>query len=143
MTEDERRAAIVAEASSWLRTPYVHLASVKHAGVDCAMLLVEVYRKPLGPVPTDYDPRPYSPEWYLHQSEERYLLGMEPFARVIPLEQAKPADILMYRFGRTVSHGAIVIDDELMIHANLRSGNVEMCERRTYAERFDSARSIF
>jgi NlpC/P60 family putative phage cell wall peptidase len=143
MSEEERRAAIVAEARTWLRTPYIHLAAVKGAGVDCAMLLVEVYRQPLGPVPPDYDPRPYSPDWYLHQSEERYLIGIEAFAHPIELAAARPADVLMYRFGRTVSHGAIVVDDELMIHANLRSGNVELCERRTFAERFDSARSIF
>lgn len=143
MTDEERRAAIVAEAHTWRKTPYVHLAAVKGAGVDCAMLLVEVYRQPLGPVPLDYDPRPYSPDWYLHQSEERYLLGMGEFARQIELADAKPADILMYRFGRTVSHGAIIVDDELMIHANLRNGNVELCERRTFAERFDSVRSIF
>jgi hypothetical protein len=83
MTEEERRAAIIAEAYDWLRTPYIHLASVKHAGVDCAMLMVEVYREPRGPVPLDYDPRPYSPEWYLHQSEERYIMNIEGFGRRI------------------------------------------------------------
>jgi cell wall-associated NlpC family hydrolase len=69
--EGEARAAVVAEARSWLGTPYHHAADVKSAGVDCAMLLVRVYCD-LGLV-EPFDPRPYTRDWFLHRSEERYL----------------------------------------------------------------------
>src|SRR5262249_43477037 len=46
MTElDPRRAAVVAEAESWIGTPFHHAARVKGAGVDCLMLLAEVYER--------------------------------------------------------------------------------------------------
>ncbi len=69
--EAEQRAAVVAEARSWIGTRYHNCADVKGAGVDCGMLLVRVF------VDTGlcqpFDPRPYPPDWHLHRSEERYL----------------------------------------------------------------------
>ena len=65
------RAAVVAEARSWIGTPYHHAADVKGHGVDCAMLLVRVYCD-LGLI-EPFDPRPYTRDWFLHRSEERYL----------------------------------------------------------------------
>jgi cell wall-associated NlpC family hydrolase len=41
VSEDER-AAVVAEARTWIKTPWRHMADIKGAGVDCAMLLVRV-----------------------------------------------------------------------------------------------------
>lgn len=141
MTEDERRVAVVAEARTWLRTPYVSCGNIKGVGVDCAMLLLEVFRQPRGPVPADYDPRPYSPDWHLHQNEELYLAGMGLYSHRV--EVARPADILVYRFGKTASHGAIVVDDELMIHAHRQHRGVELCERRAFASRLDAIYSVF
>ncbi len=68
---DEQRKDVVAEARSWLGTPYHHAADVKGHGVDCAMLLVRVYCD-LRPDRT-FDPRPYTRDWFLHRDEERYL----------------------------------------------------------------------
>ncbi len=69
--EAEQRAAVVAEARSWIGTRYHNCADVKGAGVDCGMLLVRVF------VDTGlcqpFDPRPYPPDWHLHRSEEKYL----------------------------------------------------------------------
>ena len=70
-----QRAAVVAEARSWIGTPYHHAADVKGHGVDCALLLVRVYCD-LGLV-EPFDPRPYTRDWFLHRSEERYL-GFPP-----------------------------------------------------------------
>jgi NlpC/P60 family putative phage cell wall peptidase len=134
------RAAILAEAHSWLRTPYRNCANVKGAGVDCAMLLVEVYRQPRGPVPPDFDPRPYSPEWYLHRTEELYLFGIERYAKRVT--QPQPGDVAVYRFGYAASHGAIIVDDNYIIHAHKLPGNVELCERRALEERLDSYWSV-
>lgn len=139
MSPDELRTAIVAEAMSWVGTPYHHLAAVKGSGVDCAMILVRIAQS-VGIVPPDFDPRPYAPEWYLHRDEERYLAGLERWARRV--EVAQPGDIALYRFGRTASHGAIVIDDALMVHAYRPQRAVVLQERRALAERLDSYWSV-
>src|SRR5262249_4757318 len=82
MTElDPRRAAVVAEAESWIGTPFHHAARVKGAGVDCLMLLAEVYER-AGIVP-HLEPPFYVPDWHLHRDAERYLEGLAPHAHEI------------------------------------------------------------
>jgi cell wall-associated NlpC family hydrolase len=136
------RDAIISEAYSWLRTPYVHCANIKGAGVDCAMLLREVYIAAVPHiVPQSYDPRPYSPYWYMHRTEELYILGMEKYAHRV--EVADIGDIEVFRFGRTASHGGIVVSKAHLIHANRVTGNVELCERSYLATRLDSRWSVF
>ena len=45
MTEDEGRAAVVAEARTWRGTPWEHAADIKgeDGGVDCGMFLIRVF----------------------------------------------------------------------------------------------------
>lgn len=133
------RARIVVEALSWVGTPYHHCAGAKGIGADCAMSLVRIYQA-VGIVPPDFDPRPYAPEWYLHRNEERYLAGIERWARRV--DAAKPGDVALYRFGRTASHGAIVIDDDMLVHAYRPQRAVVLQERRALADRFDSYWSV-
>lgn len=137
--EQAARARIVAEAMRWYRTPYRHCADIIGIGVDCAMMLVRVFQA-CGFAP-DYDPRPYSPDWFLHRDEERYLAGMEKYSRRVDV--GLPGDIAVYRFGRTASHGAIIVDDELMIHAYRPERAVVLTERRRLEDRFDSYYSVF
>ena len=108
------RDAVIAEAKTWLNTPYHHQACIKGVGVDCAMLLVAVYRA-CGLIPA-IDPRPYSPQWMLHREQEQFLgwIAQHGDETATP----SPGDILVWRFGRTYSHGAIVIDtDGTIVHA--------------------------
>lgn len=127
----ERQAAIVAEAESWLGTRYHHAACVKGAGVDCAMLPVRVFCD-LGLVPA-FDPRPYPHDWMLHRADERYLGWVERFADKV--DAPAPGDIALFRVGRCLAHGGIVISPDLMIHADLHAGRVERCEIRRWADR--------
>ena len=120
-TEAETRAAIVAEAQSWLSTPDHHTGRIKGVGVDCAMLPCEVYRA-CNLIP-DLQPE-YSPQWMLHRDEELYLAWVRPHAREITRDQVKPGDLAMWKFGRTYSHSAIVIDPPTVIHAMQRAGAV-------------------
>lgn len=128
VTIEQRRAAVVAEAMSWLRTPYHHRARVKGAGVDCAQFPIAVYGA-AGEIP---DVRPdYPIQWHLHRDAERYLEHVERFARLIsekargadePIVGTRPTvgDFAVWRFGRTFSHGAIVLNDEGdVIHAHV------------------------
>ncbi|HET8552710.1 MAG TPA: NlpC/P60 family protein [Gammaproteobacteria bacterium] len=126
-----RSAAIVAEARRWLGTPYHHQADVRGVGVDCAMLLVRVYHA-CGLIPA-IEPRPYPPDWHLHRSTERYLGWVEDYAE--PVDVGEPGDVALYRFGRCLSHGGIVIKESQMIHAFKRAGKVEVAELCTFEPR--------
>jgi cell wall-associated NlpC family hydrolase len=122
MTEIEAsRAAVTAEAEAWIGTPFHHQGRVKGAGVDCAMLLAEVYER-CGLV-AHFDPGYYPPDWHLHRDAERYLDRLLLYARELdrlPL----PGDACVFRFGRTFSHGAIVISWPRIIHAYWAAGRV-------------------
>lgn len=139
MSPEEMRAAVVDEAHSWLRTPYHHQARIKGAGVDCVWLLVEVF-KTVGIVSADFDPGNYSGEWYFHHEDEIYLAGVLGHgAKQVEVPQA--GDVALYKFGRCVSHGAIIVQTspELVgIHASRPAGNVELIELRAIEDRFHS-----
>lgn len=113
--ESEERAAVVAEARSWIGTPYHNCADVKGAGVDCGMLLVRVFVDT--GLCTPFDPRPYPPDWNLHRSEERYLCFI--FDRTAELTMPQPGDVAVYKFGRCYAHGGIVTvaDPLTIVHA--------------------------
>lgn len=130
--------AIVHEAESWVGTPYHHCADVKGAGVDCAMLLVRVFCDlHLAP---PFDPRPYPHDWMLHRSEERFLGWVSRFATQV--DAPAPGLVAIFRFGRCASHGAILVDDGYMIHADLRARRVVRTELATYAHRLHSFWSV-
>ncbi|HWK45134.1 MAG TPA: hydrolase [Stellaceae bacterium] len=117
------RARIVAEARSWVPTPYHHHGDLKGVGVDCAMILVRVYGA-VGIIPP-IDPRPYPVEWHLHRSEERYLGWVKRYGYELDGTRdgpPRPGDLALYRFGRCFSHSAIVIDWPLVVHAYIRGG---------------------
>jgi len=107
------RRAVVAQAESWIGTPFHHAARVKGAGVDCLMLLAEVYET--AGVTAHIEPPFYVPDWHLHRDAERYLGGLGRYAREIA--SPAPGDIALFRFGRTFSHGAIVVAWPRVIHA--------------------------
>jgi cell wall-associated NlpC family hydrolase len=111
--EQSERINVVLEANSWLMTPYHHEGKRKGVGIDCAMFLYEVFRH-CNLVPEMTFPR-YSPQWHLHKNEELYLHKVIEFAKRVyaPL----PGDIVLYKFARTFSHGAIVVKWPKIIHA--------------------------
>jgi cell wall-associated NlpC family hydrolase len=118
------RAAIVAEARSWLHTPYHHHGRIKGAGVDCAMLLAEVFEA-VQLVP-HVDAGVYPHDWHLHRSEERFLGWLE---RCGARETGTPdvGDVALFRYGRAYSHGAILTrrSDMAMVHAYIGLGVIE------------------
>lgn len=109
----ELRDAVIAAAESWLGTPYHPHGRVKGAGVDCLMILAEVYEAAgvTGHVEVPY----YRPDWHLHRSAEQYLEGLMGHAREVAAPE--PGDVALFRFGRTFSHAAIVVAWPRVIHA--------------------------
>lgn len=121
MSADATRAAVVAEAESWIGTRFHHEARVKGAGVDCLMLLAEVYER--AGVIGHVAPPHYVPDWHLHQGAEKYMEGLLRYAHEID-GPPSPGDIALFRFGRTFSHGAIVTEWPRVIHAYWKIGVV-------------------
>ena len=120
MTEQEQRDRVCSEARRWLGTPYHHQADVLGAGVDCGMLLVRVFNA-AGMIPA-IDPRPYPHDWHLHRDSERYLGWLEQYA--LPADEPHPGDVIVWKFGRTYSHGAIYLGNRQIVHAYLGLGCV-------------------
>lgn len=114
------RQRIVAEAESWLGTPYHHAAMVKGAGTDCGMMLVAVYHA-CGLIPA-IDPRPYPQDWHLHRDDERYLGWVRRYGR--ETDRPLAGDLAVFRFGRTFSHGGILTGTGEIIHAYVGRGVV-------------------
>ena len=118
------RAAVVAEAIAWLGTPYHHRARLKGVGVDCAQLALGVYAN-VGLIEA-FDTGDYPPDWHLHRVGERYLAVLSRFAGEIDPAAVQPGDVLLFKFGRAFSHGAIVTAWPQIVHASRRDGAVVM-----------------
>lgn len=121
--ESDQRAAVIAEAMTWLGTPFRNNAAVKGQGVDCAQLLAKVFAN-AGVVPPQ-NVEIYSPQFFLHHSEEKFLSYVLPLAREIAIGDAREADVVVYKIGRVFAHGAIVLEwPKAILHAHLLSGRV-------------------
>jgi cell wall-associated NlpC family hydrolase len=119
--EDSLRASIVAEALSWEGTAYHPGARIKGVGCDCAQLPAATYIA-LGLIP-DINPQ-YTQDWMMHRDEEKFLSFVTPYAREITRDEAGPGDFVIWKFGRTFSHSAIVIDLPEVIHAAIKGASV-------------------
>ena len=126
MTEGEGRAALVAEARSWLGTPWRHRGRIRGAGVDCAQFVIGVYAG-VGLIEL-IDTGEYPRDWHIHRDTERFLAHVMPFAREITAEQTGPGDLVLCKIGRVYSHGVIVLDWPQGIHAAVNEGAVVLCD---------------
>lgn len=86
---------IVAEARSWLGTPYLHQASVKGAGADCLGLLRGIWRALLGDEPEAIPP--YTADWAEPARQEVLLEAASRLLRRKPLAEAERGDVLLFR----------------------------------------------
>lgn len=118
----EEREKIVKIAKTWNNTPYVPGGRVKGAGTDCGMFLLEVFEE-AGLIPHTVV-NGYSPEHHLHSSREDYLKWVQKFAHEVTREEPLPGDILLYKIGNCISHGAIVVNYPVVIHSCLGIGVV-------------------
>ena len=109
------REAIVAEARSWIGTPYRHQASAKGAGCDCLGLVRGVWRALYGEEPEAVPP--YRPEWAELGGQELMLEAAR--RRLRPSHAAGPGDVLLFRMGpgAPVKHAAVASGEDRMIHA--------------------------
>ena len=138
MSEASQRAAVVAEARTWLRTPFHHAARLKGIGADCETFICEVFSA--AGVFTAQN-IPYVPsQWFLNTKEELYLNYLSKYAReyvvgpwslvvgqndTTPSGQRPatsdqrlplPGDVICVKHRWVYSHGAIVVAWPKVIH---------------------------
>jgi cell wall-associated NlpC family hydrolase len=131
-SEAVARQAFVAEARSWLGTPFRDQGDVKgkNGAVDCAMLLVKSAAA-VGLIDPDFDPRPYPPQWLLHKDEEKFLAVIDGIIAArgcgANVHRAPiPGDVIVYRVARCFAHGAIVVENGHIVHAYYKTGQVAL-----------------
>lgn len=126
--ERQQRDRVVAVAHTYLRTPYVDCARVKGHGADCATLFAMIYEE-AGMI-DHVDIPHYSPQWYLHRSEELFLEILRRYMAEIEEAAAVAGDSVIYKFGRCFSHGGVLIEPgwPAIIHAHKNSGCVVLGE---------------
>lgn len=117
MDRNALRAALLAEAESWVGTPFHHMADVKGQGVDCGMLVLRVFQA-VGLLPPAVDPRPYPVAWCLHRAEDRFTPILRAHCVLIDAATPAPGDVACFRVGRAVyGHIAIALRWPLILHA--------------------------
>ena len=108
------RAAVVTEAMSWVATPFHHAAAIKGVGVDCAQLLIACYASIGVPRPAVGE---YAADWFLHDDAalDRFERWVQAYC--VPAAAPQPGDLALFRYGRAVSHGAIVVNADTVVHS--------------------------
>lgn len=86
---------IVAEARSWIGTPYIHQQATKLAGCDCLGLVRGVWRGVYGSEPER--PPAYTMDWSEPQGEERLWDAALRHLRAKSVDAAAPGDVVLFR----------------------------------------------
>lgn len=117
------RDKIVKEALSWIGTPYHARANIKGVGVDCGQILIEVFGN-VGII-DKFDTGYYPIDFAMHSNEENYFKFVEKYAKKV--DNPQNGDIVLYRFGRLISHSGIIVDVEnkTIVHALVGAGMVK------------------
>ena len=108
------RHDVIAEARSWIGTPWKHQGCVRGRACDCVGLIKGVARG-LGLAGASVDTEAYRGYARL-PNPETMLKGLAEHMIPIPAEAAGPGDVVLFRLGGQPQHLAI-LSDEGIIHA--------------------------
>ena len=111
------REEIVAQARTWLGTPYHHQASVRGVGCDCLGLLRGVWREVYG-IEAEVPP-PYTRDWAEAQGREDLMAGAARHLRRCAVSVMCPGDVLVFRLRDAVpaKHVGLLVTPVSFIHA--------------------------
>jgi len=116
----------ITEIEFWaeLRVPYRHLGTTRR-GCDCSGFIVGVLQE-LG-YAKNYRLRKCLPDWNLHKESENYVMEeIGYFADEVQLSDIQTGDILIMRFGRSLSHIGVLVDSvsKMFVHVYSTAGCV-------------------
>jgi NlpC/P60 family putative phage cell wall peptidase len=109
-----KREHIIAEAASWIGTPYHHQASLKGVGADCLGLVRGLWRALYGPEPAPVPP--YGQD--AGDGGEALLEGLRAHLAEGALEPV-PGDLLLFRLRENwpARHCAVLLASDCFVHA--------------------------
>lgn len=110
------RSQFVAEARTWIGTPYQHQGRLKGIACDCIGLVIGTARA-LGL--TDYDI-----DGYGKRPDGSLRPVMETQLETIPLDQAQAGDVVLFAWDTHPLHVGILTDETHVIHAYLPNRRV-------------------
>jgi len=117
------REKIIEVARSWIGTPFHDNCGVKGVGVDCAHFLARVFSE--SGMSEEIQIEYYSPQFFLHTKEEKFASYVLQYSREITESEVQMGDIVLYKFGHSFAHGAIIVDwPKSIIHAHKLDGCV-------------------
>ena len=90
------------------------------------MLILEVYEK-VG-LTEHIQPDHYSQDFMCHRSEEWFVELAQMYSHEIFEPPYLPGDAIIFKHGRLFSHGGIIIDWPLIIHASVPDRCVLRCD---------------
>jgi cell wall-associated NlpC family hydrolase len=110
----EKQQELKTILDSWIRTPYRHWAGVKGMGTDCIHFVIRVMEETKAVNRKINIPR-YPRDWHLHNTEERLLNGILKQLNVDEINVDCPinGDIVLFQFGKTVSHAGIFFNNHV------------------------------
>ncbi len=111
------REQVVAEAMTWLGTPFQHQASLRGVGCDCLGLLRGVWRGVIGAEPEALPA--YTPDWAESGRGEALLAATERWLVPRGAGNAEGGDVVLFRWAARypAKHAAILIAPDRFIHA--------------------------
>ncbi len=115
----------LAEARTWIGTPYRHQASRKGVGCDCLGLIRGIWRELYGHEPEA--PGAYAADWAEFSPTDRLMDAAGRHCMPREVAGAMPGDILVFRWapGSPSKHLGILSGDGRFIHAYSGQGVVE------------------
>ena len=120
MTQGDRQAApevVVAEALSWVGTPYRHQASRKGVGCDCLGLVRGVWRSLHSSEPEA--PGPYTMDWAEAGGQERMLEAARRHFIACNGGGLTPGRLILFRWRPHIpaKHAGILVGKDAFVHA--------------------------
>jgi NlpC/P60 family putative phage cell wall peptidase len=111
------RTDIIAEARSWIGTPYAHQASVRGIGCDCLGLVRGVWRAVYGEEPEQ--PPAYSRDWAEAHGRETLAEAAGRHMIAVATDKIRPADVLLFAMKENspAKHCAILTAPGRMLHS--------------------------
>ncbi len=130
---------IVAEARTWINTPYIHQASIKHVGCDCLGLVRGIWRELVGDEPQNTPA--YSPAWAETGGREELFAAAN--AHFDQIDKANPiaGDLLLFRLRAKspAKHLGIYTGKNHFIHAYDGASVVESAMSDFWWRRIDAS----
>jgi len=119
---------VVAEAQSWIGTPYVHQATFKGRGCDCLGLIRGVWRATVGKEPSDVPT--YTPDWSEPGGQEQLMAAASLWLDDASDAPWEAGQVLLFRMrgGAVAKHLGILSNagaEPRFIHAYSAHGVIE------------------